>query len=59
MNAEEKLCTTSTINVGKKPYETPALTVHGSLKDITQSSFVVGTGDAFMISNHLPDVLGS
>jgi hypothetical protein len=59
MNTEEKLCETPTINKEKKLYETPALTVHGSVKDITQSNFKVGSGDAFMLNNDLPDVLGS
>jgi len=43
----------------KKPYVTPKLTIHGSVKEVTQSAFVMGSGDAFMLTNNLPDVLGS
>ena len=55
MNSEKL----QTVSTEKKVYETPTLTVYGSVKDITQSSFRLGTGDAFMVQNNLPDVLGS
>lgn len=30
----------------KKQYQTPQLTIHGQLEDVTQSQSVVGNGDA-------------
>jgi len=33
------------MNSEKKLYETPTLTIHGSVEDITQAMLVWGTGD--------------
>ena len=41
----------------KKTYEAPTLTLHGNVEDITQSTWHVGSGDAFMQQNNLPDCL--
>ncbi len=41
----------------KKNYETPTLTSHGKVEEITRFTFQVGTGDAFMQQHNLPDVL--
>ena len=41
----------------KKTYETPSLIVHGNVEDITQASWHVGSGDAWMQQHNLPDVL--
>ena len=46
------------MNSEKKVYEAPTLKVYGTVEEITQSAFVLGSGDAFMVQNNLDDVLG-
>ena len=55
MNSEKL----QTIHSEKRVYETPTLTVYGNVEDITQAVFRWGSGDAFMVQHHLPDVLAS
>jgi hypothetical protein len=57
-NPKEKPYKTPALNPKKKLYKTPTLTSHGSVENITQSSLIVGTGDAWAINNLDQDVLG-
>jgi hypothetical protein len=53
---KKKLCEAPKTDTGKQPYETPTLTIHGSVEDLTQSSFDVGSGDQWAKDNSLPDM---
>lgn len=43
----------------KKVYETPTLTVYGTVEDVTQSAFELGSGDYFVKQLGLDCPLGS
>ena len=57
MNPRNKINQTQAAKSHKKPYETPTLTLYGGVEDITQDQWKWGTGDAFMQTHNLPDVL--